>query len=107
LLPWLGNPPNDIVVKSACSLWFTAPLFGINGEWEGKKEKTEQETTNVYRVGKDGKFIAVITDIFNPNGFAISPHEKKFYVVEWKSTPNRSIRSFDVKDDAQLAARPS
>ena len=42
------NAPNDIVVKSDDSIWFTDPLFGINGEWEGKKEKPEQATTNVY-----------------------------------------------------------
>src|SRR5215217_523120 len=36
------NAPNDIVVKSDDSIWFTDPLFGINGEWEGKKEKPEQ-----------------------------------------------------------------
>ena len=56
------NAPNDIVVKSDDSIWFTDPLFGINGEWEGKKEKPEQATTNVYRIAKDGKLTAVITD---------------------------------------------
>ena len=78
------NAPNDIVVKSDDSIWFTDPLFGINGEWEGKKEKPEQATTNVYRLTKDGKLTAVITDIVNPNGLAFSPDEKKLYVVEWK-----------------------
>ncbi len=99
------NAPNDIVVKSDDSIWFTDPLFGINGEWEGKKEKTEQETTNVYRIGKDGKITAVITDIFNPNGLAFSPDEKKLYVVEWRGTPNRSIWSFDVKDDGTVSGK--
>ena len=88
------NAPNDIVVKSDDSIWFTDPLFGINGEWEGKKEKPEQATTNVYRIAKDGKLTAVITDIVNPNGLAFSPDEKKLYVVEWKGTPNRSIWSY-------------
>ena len=49
------NAPNDIVVKSDDSIWFTDPLFGINGEWEGSRAKTEQATTNVYRIGSDGK----------------------------------------------------
>ncbi len=88
------NAPNDIVVKSDDSIWFTDPLFGINGEWEGKKEKPEQATTNVYRLAKDGKLTAVITDIVNPNGLAFSPDEKKLYVVEWKGSPNRSIWSY-------------
>ncbi len=99
------NAPNDIVVKSDDSIWFTDPLFGINGEWEGKKEKPEQATTNVYRLAKDGKLTAVITDIVNPNGLAFSPDEKKLYVVEWKGTPNRSIWGYDVKDDGTLGSR--
>ena len=99
------NAPNDIVVKSDDSIWFTDPLFGINGEWEGKKEKPEQATTNVYRIAKDGKITAVITDIVNPNGLAFSPDEKKLYVVEWKGTPNRSIWGYDVNADGTLGSR--
>jgi gluconolactonase len=93
------NAPNDIVVKSDDSIWFTDPLFGINGEWEGFRAKPEQATTNVYRIGADGKVSAVITDLVNPNGLAFSPDEKKLYVVEWKGTPNRSIWSYDVSAD--------
>jgi sugar lactone lactonase YvrE len=48
------NAPNDIVAKSDDSIWFTDPLFGINGEWEGTRAKREQATTNVYRLGADG-----------------------------------------------------
>ena len=70
--------------------------FGINGEWEGSRAKPEQATTNVYRIGSDGKVSAVLTDLVNPNGLAFSPDEKKLYVVEWKGTPNRSIWSYDV-----------
>src|SRR3954452_235325 len=99
------NSPNDIVVKSDDSIWFTDPLFGINGEWEGKKEKAEQATTNVYRITKDGKLTAVITDIVNPNGLAFSPDEKKLYVVEWKGTPNRSIWGYDVNADGTLGTK--
>jgi gluconolactonase len=93
------NAPNDIVVKSDDTIWFTDPLFGINGEWEGSRAKPEQATTNVYRIGADGKLTAVITDLLNPNGLAFSPDEKKLYVVEWRGTPNRSIWSYDI--DAQ------
>ncbi|MEC4721619.1 SMP-30/gluconolactonase/LRE family protein [Noviherbaspirillum sp. CPCC 100848] len=96
------NAPNDVVVKSDDSVWFTDPLFGINGEWEGERAKPEQETTNVYRIAKDGKISAVIRDLVNPNGLAFSPDEKKLYVVEWKGTPNRSIWSFDVNDDGTV-----
>ena len=99
------NAPNDIVVKSDDSIWFTDPLFGINGEWEGKTDKPEQATTNVYRIAKDGKLTAVLTDLVNPNGLAFSPDEKKLYVVEWKGTPNRSIWSYDVGDDGSLSSK--
>ena len=97
------NAPNDIVVKSDDSIWFTDPLFGINGEWEGSRAKPEQATTNVYRLAPDGKLAAVITDLVNPNGLAFSPDEKKLYVVEWKGTPNRSIWAYDVGADGSLA----
>jgi gluconolactonase len=97
------NAPNDIIVKSDDTIWFTDPLFGINGEWEGKRAKSEQESTNVFRIGRDGKLTAVITDLVNPNGLAFSPDETKLYVVEWKATPNRSIWSYDVGADGAIS----
>src|SRR3954467_210951 len=97
------NAPNDVVVKSDDSIWFTDPLFGINGEWEGSRAKPEQATTNVYRIASDGKLSAVLTDLVNPNGLAFSPDEKKLYVVEWKGTPNRSIWSYDIGDDGKAS----
>ena len=94
------NAPNDIVVKSDDSIWFTDPLFGINGEWEGSRAKPEQATTNVYRIGERRQDRPrSLTDLVNPNGLAFSPDEKKLYVVEWKGTPNRSIWSYDVGAD--------
>lgn len=97
------NAPNDVVVRSDASIWFTDPLFGINGEWEGSRAKPEQATTNVYRLAPDGKLTAVITDLVNPNGLAFSPDEKKLYVVEWRGTPNRSIWSYDVDTDGKVS----
>jgi gluconolactonase len=97
------NAPNDIVCKSDDSIWFTDPLFGINGEWEGSRAKPEQATTNVYRLAPDGKLQAMLTDLVNPNGLAFSPDEKKLYVVEWKGTPNRSIWAWDVAADGSLS----
>ena len=93
------NAPNDIVVKSDDTVWFTDPLFGIGGEWEGFRAVAEQASTNVYRISRDGALTAVITDLVNPNGLAFSPDEKKLYVVEWKGTPHRSIWSYDVAGD--------
>ncbi|QEM83928.2 SMP-30/gluconolactonase/LRE family protein [Halomonas binhaiensis] len=96
------NAPNDVVVKSDGSIWFTDPLFGINGNYEGEQAEPEQETTNVYRIDTDGTLTAVLTDLVNPNGLAFSPDESKLYVVEWKGTPNRSIWSYDVAADGTL-----
>ena len=93
------NAPNDVVVKSDSSIWFTDPTFGINGEWEGFKATPEQPTTNVYRIAPDGTLTVVIADLVNPNGLAFSPDEKRLYVVEWKGTPNRSIWSYDIHPD--------
>ncbi|WBV42639.1 SMP-30/gluconolactonase/LRE family protein [Pseudoroseomonas cervicalis] len=97
------NAPNDVVVRSDGTIWFTDPLFGINGEWEGSRARPEQATTNVYRIGTDGKIAAVITDLVNPNGLAFSPDESRLYVVEWRGTPNRSIWSYEVGADGALS----
>lgn len=99
------NAPNDIVVKSDDTIWFTDPTFGINGNWEGYKAKPEQANTNVFRIGTDGKLTAVITDLVNPNGLAFSPDEKKLYVIEWKGTPNRSIWSYEVNADGTVGGK--
>ena len=99
------NAPNDIVVKSDDTIWFTDPLFGINGNWEGFKAKSEQANTNVFRIGTDGKLTAVITDLVNPNGLAFSPDEKKLYVVEAKAMPYRCIWSYDVNADGSVGNR--
>ncbi|MCQ4162804.1 SMP-30/gluconolactonase/LRE family protein [Roseomonas sp. GC11] len=97
------NAPNDIVVRSDDTVWFTDPIFGINGEWEGSRARPEQATTNVYRIAPDGTLKAVITDLVNPNGLAFSPDERKLYVVEWRGTPNRSIWSYDVAADGSVS----
>jgi len=89
------NSPNDIVVKSDGSIWFTDPHFGILGHYEG--ELAEQELPmNVYRVdGKTGAVTVVADGIKAPNGLAFSPDEKILYIVESRSEPRR-ILAFDV-----------
>lgn len=96
------NAPNDVIVKSDDSVWFTDPLFGINGEWEGERAKPEQATTNVYRVSKDGAITAVITDLINPNGLAFSPDEQFLYVVECGRAPHRSMWRYAVDSQGVL-----
>src|SRR5216683_2060013 len=76
---WNGrrlNSPNDIVVKSDDSIWFTDPAYGIDTDYEGDRAGQEIEGCHVYRVdAKSGAVAAVITDMVRPNGIAFSPDE--------------------------------
>ena len=87
------NSPNDVVVKSDGSIWFTDPPYGILAFTAGERAERELPT-NVYRIdGQTGAVTAVITDINFPNGLAFSPDESLLYVIE--DEPKR-IRVFDV-----------
>ena len=96
------NSPNDVVVKSDDSIWFTDPPFGILGNYEGHVA-TPELPTNVYRLDKSGRAIVVAGDIDRPNGLAFSPDEAKLYIVEAGATP-RMIRAYDVVDDGTKLA---
>ena len=91
------NSPNDVVVKSDDSIWFTDPPFGILGNYEGHVAEPELPT-NCYRIdGRTGR-AAVVTDaIPRPNGLCFSPDESRLYVVVSGTIP-REIRVFDVVD---------
>jgi gluconolactonase len=92
------NSPNDVVVKSDESIWFTDPPFGILGNYEGERAAQELPA-NVYRVdGKSGAARVVAGDLEGPNGLCFSPDESRLYVVESRAVPRR-IRVFDVIDD--------
>ena len=96
------NSPNDVVVKSDGSIWFTDPTFGILSDYEGHKAEPELPT-NVYRIdGASGGLTVAAAGIVNPNGLAFSPDEKLLYVVECGPSP-RKILAFDV-DGAKLGA---
>ncbi|MBR0654934.1 SMP-30/gluconolactonase/LRE family protein [Plastoroseomonas arctica] len=89
------NSPNDVVVSSDGSIWFTDPPFGILGFYEGEMA-TPELPTNIYRVdGRTGQITVATGDIGRPNGLAFSPDETKLYVVEAAATP-RVIRVLDV-----------
>jgi gluconolactonase len=94
------NSPNDVVVKSDGSIWFTDPTFGIDGFYEGEQQVSEVKPA-VYRVdGDTGEITMVADDILGPNGLAFSPDESLLYVVESRATP-RKIRVFDVAPDGR------
>jgi gluconolactonase len=91
------NSPNDVVVKSDDSVWFTDPPFGILGNYEGHVA-TPELPTNVYRIdGKTGQATVATSDVNRPNGLCFSPDETRLYVVESGVSP-RVIRVFDVVD---------
>jgi len=98
------NSPNDVVVKSDCSIWFTDPLFGILGNYEGNQAASELHP-NVYRLdGKTGEATLVADDMNAPNGLCFTPDETKLYVVDSRAKPNPVIRVYDVvANGAKLA----
>ncbi len=99
------NSPNDVVVKSDGSVWFTDPPFGILSHYEGHAAEPEQPAARVYRVDPaSGRVDAVADDAAGPNGLAFSPDESRLYVVESRAEPHRLIRAYDVTGDgARLA----
>ena len=90
------NSPNDLVVKSDGSIWFTDPTFGILGRYEGTKA-TPESPMNVYRVDASGAIELAVEGINQPNGLAFSPDEKILYIVESRSDP-RKILAYDIVD---------
>ena len=89
------NSPNDVVVKSDGSIWFTDPPFGVLGYYEGYAA-TPELPTNVYRVdAATGRATVVAGDVERPNGLAFSPDESRLYVVQSGATP-RNILAYDV-----------
>ena len=98
------NSPNDVVVHSDGSIWFTDPYFGILTEYEGHKADSEI-SANVYRVdGKTLKATVVAEGVLGPNGLCFSPDEKLFYLIESRGVPNRKILVYDVNPDGKSIA---
>ncbi len=76
------NAPNDVVVASDNAIWFTDPGYGIDGFYEGHKDKAELPT-RVYRLDPaTGQAKVAAEGIDRPNGLAFSPDEKILYVVD-------------------------
>jgi gluconolactonase len=95
------NSPNDAVVASDGSIWFTDPAYGIGGYYEGIKAEQEQAKHNVYRVDpKSGDIKVVVDDFVEPNGLTFSPDEKRLYILDTGFTDGPDnpshIRMFDV-----------
>jgi gluconolactonase len=104
------NSPNDVVVKSDGSIWFTDPFYGIVVDYEGGKALMEQKGCYVFRVdGKSGAITNVADDFDKPNGLAFSPDEKFLYVADTgvSHTVNgpKHIRRFDLSADGTALSK--
>jgi gluconolactonase len=102
------NSPNDIVVKSDGSVWFSDPTYGIDGEYEGDAAPSELGQANIYRLDpRTGTLVAVVTDRVQPNGLAFSPDERILYVSETGAShvPKcpRALVAYDVRSDNTVA----
>jgi len=101
---WEGkklSSPNDVVVKSDGSIWFTDPPGGLlNVGMVGDDLQRYLDNQPVFRISPDGKQMTIVTDDFvYPNGLCFSPDEKLLYV---NCSRERLIRVYDVKPDGTL-----
>lgn len=101
------NSPNDVVVKSDGSVWFTDPSYGILTDYEGGRADSEIGACHVYRVDPSGEISLVADDYVKPNGLAFSPDERLLYVADTGVTHDphgpKHIRCHRVGDDGSLS----
>jgi gluconolactonase len=102
------NSPNDVVVKSDGSIWFTDPAYGIDSDYEGHKAESEVGACHVYRIDPHTGDVRIAADDFvRPNGIAFSPDESRLYVADTGATHvkdgPRHIRVFDVDDSGNFS----
>lgn len=98
------NSPNDVVVKSDGTVWFTDPSYGILSDYEGYKAESEQDGNYVYCLDPESKEVFPVTTQFvQPNGLAFSLDESQLYVAESGSSHDAAvpsvIRVFDVTNN--------
>jgi len=103
------NSPNDVVVTSDGSIWFSDPPYGLNTDYEGGKQQRELPS-RVYCIDPRTGHMHVVTDQFEgPNGLCFSPDETKLYVVEsglqFAAEPRSEIWVFDVDVGADKPPR--
>jgi len=98
------NSPNDVVVRSDDSVWFTDPSYGILSDYEGERAEPALPC-QVYRLDPDGSLSVVASDFEKPNGLAFSPDESILYVADTGVTHltdgPKHIRALQLSDDAK------
>jgi gluconolactonase len=100
------NSPNDVVVKSDHSIWFTDPTYGIDSDYEGDAAVSEIGASQVYRIDpQSGQVSVVIDHMEKPNGLAFSPDEKYLYVVDTgvshRPDGPRDVRRYALSSDGR------
>ena len=106
---WQGkrlNSPNDVVVKSDGTIWFSDPRYGILSDAEGYKAESEIGADYVYRFDPEtGEIAPVATDTIRPNGLAFSPDERLLYVTDTSASHDadgrHEIRVYNVAADGK------
>ena len=98
------NSPNDVVVKSDGSIWFTDPSYGIDSDYEGDASPSEIGSCNVYRIDpSSGRVVIVASDFVQPNGLAFSSDESLLYIADTGLTHKvdgpHHVRRFKVSAD--------
>ena len=101
------NSPNDIVVKSDGTIWFTDPTYGIDSDYEGHKSPSELGVSNVFRLDPStGETSIVSSDFVKPNGLAFNHDETKRYIVDSGATHGvgnpRHIRVLELDADGTV-----
>ncbi len=94
------NSPNDVVVKSDGTIWFTDPPYGILSDREGRQRKSEINGCYVYRFDEITGILEIVVDSMDrPNGLAFSPGEDVLYVSDTGKPEN--LMAFDLSSDGQ------
>lgn len=96
------NSPNDLVIKSDGSVYFTDPPYGLPKFFDDRRK--EQPHSGVYRIYQ-GETQLLSTDLGGPNGLAFSPDEKYLYVTNWDIRDihhTKTIWRYEVQPDGKL-----